>query len=456
MSDVDKHQRQCASNPNIAYTLNIDDHFDEYKFLNTVAGGEDIMLDKSYSVPNPRNVEDSFQQLSVEERKDPPSILNPKRAYSNKIDLNSSNTEVAFKMDSQKDTWEYPNTKNSQECGSKSQMEEDWNSIAENCMILPHLHKHDLFKKTTYDKLSSWIWGGYFTSLGCIDSFKCMFKNIDFEFPHFECGQCEFQIWWEWARYYAGNLDKVKFLHRSYSPVIHSHSVNLVLRSESESWMWSGMGLPNKCLTSPSGTPLVEYKQWICKTCDVRLWYQWIKRKDIVSIIQNPCVHEHFLFKGKYTDFFGHNAIVNWDAGEKTVGVSHQIDQEQMVFRCAPWNFDCCEDWLKYIVETNTNNEKEEIENGMLNESISNVTNNQVVYINGHKHPLIKTVDHSALCDNVISENWLSLKNKSNNSEPIYFKCLKEKCNVQMCALWVSPIVKKVKNVNGQKTCIIF
>jgi hypothetical protein len=104
MSDVDKHQRQCASNPNIAYTLNIDDHFDEYKFLNTVAGGEDIMLDKSYSVPNPRNVEDSFQQLSVEERKDPPSILNPKRAYSNKIDLNSSNTEVAFKMDSQKDT----------------------------------------------------------------------------------------------------------------------------------------------------------------------------------------------------------------------------------------------------------------------------------------------------------------------------------------------------------------
>jgi hypothetical protein len=34
LSDVDKHQRTCASNPNKEMTLNIDDNFDENKFLN--------------------------------------------------------------------------------------------------------------------------------------------------------------------------------------------------------------------------------------------------------------------------------------------------------------------------------------------------------------------------------------------------------------------------------------
>ena len=61
-------------------------------------------------------------------------------------------------------------------------------------MILPHLHKHDLFKKDAYQKPSTWICGGYFTELGCLSTFDCMFKHIDFEFPHYECEECEFQI----------------------------------------------------------------------------------------------------------------------------------------------------------------------------------------------------------------------------------------------------------------------
>eukprot|EP00343_Euplotes_focardii_P004686 CAMPEP_0205811316 /NCGR_PEP_ID=MMETSP0205-20121125/15494_1 /ASSEMBLY_ACC=CAM_ASM_000278 /TAXON_ID=36767 /ORGANISM="Euplotes focardii, Strain TN1" /LENGTH=114 /DNA_ID=CAMNT_0053090321 /DNA_START=379 /DNA_END=723 /DNA_ORIENTATION=- len=39
-------------------------------------------------------------------------------------------------------------------------------NINDNLMILPHLHKHDLHKKTTYDKPSFWICGGYFSELG--------------------------------------------------------------------------------------------------------------------------------------------------------------------------------------------------------------------------------------------------------------------------------------------------
>lgn len=103
--------------------------------------------------------------------------------------------------------------------------------------ILPHFHKHDLHKMTVYDKPSYWICGGYFTEIGCLSSFNCNFKNIDFEFPHYQCHSCEFQVCLECVDYYSQSIEKARFLHRTYQPSFHPHPVKLDLGSESKSWL---------------------------------------------------------------------------------------------------------------------------------------------------------------------------------------------------------------------------
>lgn len=74
------------------------------------------------------------------------------------------------------------------------------------------------------------------------------------------------------------------------------------------------------------------------------------------------------------------------------------------------------------IKESHQEEERVEHENEMMDESINQVKDDQVVYVKIHKHPLLRVVDSSALCEKAIDGNCLSLKNKSNLSEPVYFR----------------------------------
>ena len=325
-----------------------------------------------------------------------------------------------------------------------------------NLMILPHLHKHDLNKKTLYDKNSYWICGGYFTEIGCLNTFNCLFKNIDFEFPHYQCHECEFQICYECVQFYTESPQQVKFLHRTYNPTFHMHPVKLDLGSESKSWVCSGMGLPNKCLSVNNGEALIGHKRWRCADWKVQLWYKWIKRKDVEASANNLIVHEHQLFKGKFSNFFNPAENVLCDAGSKSIGIEHDIDSEQKVLRCAPCNFTWCEECFKIVSENQKEEEKATKEFNLMNQSISNLKGDEVVYISMHPHPLVQVIDDNLLWDFVQNGNCKSLTHKSNLSEAKYFKCLKSSCNFQLCALCTSPYVRKVKSLKKGGTWLIF
>lgn len=325
----------------------------------------------------------------------------------------------------------------------------------DNLMVLPHLHKHDLFKKQVYQKPSTWICGGYFTEAGCLSSFNWMFKNIDFEFPHYECEECEFQVWCDCAKYYAENLEPVKFLHRSYNVPYHAHPVKLELGSERKNWKCSGIGLPNKCLSSQNGESILGAKKWTCESCNVLLCYPCVKRRDIENVDSNYMVHEHYLYKSDFLNYFRQNESIFWDGGEKSWGIGHEIDSQQKLYRCEPWNFNCCEECFQTICQSQKEDELAHKEASMLNESISNLESNQVVYIINHPHPLYQEVDSDALCENAKVDKCLSLENKTSHTEPVYFKWVKTKCDFQLWALCTSPYVKKVKTLKG-KTWVIF
>lgn len=194
LSDVDKHQRTCDSNQNKHETLDITENFDENKFLKRFAEHDDPPIpvsNKSITkVEEFKNVEDSVS-------KSKPKVSTQTVVEKVKrLDLNKFDTENDFEQE------EPSNQQNSEfSVGSSSSSEESEHQprkpkerVREGLMVLPHLHKHDLIKKKVYDKPSTWICGGYFSRLGCLNSFNCLFKHIDFEFPHYQCMQCEFQI----------------------------------------------------------------------------------------------------------------------------------------------------------------------------------------------------------------------------------------------------------------------
>jgi hypothetical protein len=132
LSDVDKHQRTCASNPSKEMTLNIDDNFDENTFLNNFSDNNISQIEV--------NNEDDIQSVR-ENYKKTAAVKGLKSKQLETIDLNK--LVLGSKSEEQKQTI------------SKSQT--STKNSGTDMMVLPHLHKHDLFKKMTYDKPSTWI-----------------------------------------------------------------------------------------------------------------------------------------------------------------------------------------------------------------------------------------------------------------------------------------------------------
>jgi hypothetical protein len=430
-------------------TLNIDDNFDENTFLNNFS---DNNLSQIVG-----NNEDDIQSVQANYNKTA-AVKGLKSKQLETIDLNKLVLDSKLEEQKQTISRSQASTKNNDVQPKKLKAK---NSDTDT-MVLPHLHKHDLYKKMTYDKPSTWIWASYFTELGCLNSLNCMFKPIDYEFPHYQCGECEFQIWLDWAKYYAESLETVRFQHRTYYPVFHKHPVILDMGLERKSWACSGMGLPNNCLSSINGEALIGSKKWKWQQWNVQLWFDWLKRQDIEESCNNMLVHEHQLFKGQVANFFNRNQTVLCDAGERSVGISHDIDNEQKVLRCAPCNFNWCEECYKVIDDNQREEERAINEAGMLNKNITNknITNllpDQVVYVTIHPHPLHQVIDNSALCERVVHGQCVSIDYKSNFSEPKYFKWIKQdKWEFVLWALCTSQHVRRVKTVKKSGACIIF
>ena len=183
LSDVDKHQRTCPSNPHKDDTLVIDDKFDENKFLKRFAGDKDL---KDDDVRESQDLEESKDMTTTMSKVKSHQTSKNVSAKLSRLDLNK------YEDDDQFDT-EPNNLQNNDNEESDSSSDPEPARVQkpklptrDDLMILPHLHKHDLVKKRIYNKPSSWICGGYFTRLGCLNSFECLFKQIDFEFPHYE------------------------------------------------------------------------------------------------------------------------------------------------------------------------------------------------------------------------------------------------------------------------------
>jgi len=99
LSDVDKHQRTCASNPNKDQTLNIDEYFDEQKFLQKFGGNETPVLDQANSMSV---VEESKEKRAsiVKEQSSDSSKTVTKRI--NKLDLNKYTRDDEFDAEERK------------------------------------------------------------------------------------------------------------------------------------------------------------------------------------------------------------------------------------------------------------------------------------------------------------------------------------------------------------------
>lgn len=66
-------------------------------------------------------------------------------------------------------------------------------------------------------------------------------------------------------------------------------------------------------------------------------------------------------------------------------------------------------------------------ESNMMNETLVNLKDDEIVIVSNHKHPLYKVIDENLLCEGAKSGQCFSLENKSMQSEPTYFKCVKKK-----------------------------
>ena len=144
LSDVDKHQRTCASNPNKEMTLNIDDNFDENTFLNNFS---DNNLSQIVG-----NNEDDIQSVRASYKKTA-AVKGLKSKQLETIDLNKLVLDSQFEEQKQTISRSQTSTKNNDAQPKKPKAKNSDTDM----MVLPHLHKHDLFKKMTYDKPSTWI-----------------------------------------------------------------------------------------------------------------------------------------------------------------------------------------------------------------------------------------------------------------------------------------------------------
>lgn len=153
LSDVDKHQRVCEKNPDKSNTLNIDDNFDEKKFLMNYSGGNISDLppinEKTHS--NGLEATEEIDKLRLDHQSSSNKDNKNKSYRKNKINL----AEIApdddeFEMEERKEgiSRQRPAFNSSEEEGSdqEEQPKKPNKKASENWMILPHLHKHDLYK----------------------------------------------------------------------------------------------------------------------------------------------------------------------------------------------------------------------------------------------------------------------------------------------------------------------
>lgn len=105
LSDVDKHQRVCPSNPNRGNALQFDDDFDEQKFLLqcAVAQPHDLVLDKSRSAAPVEERKHSSTRLHAGSRADSSNTVNvlnlKKDMYASDEDKNPcrpKSSQIAF------------------------------------------------------------------------------------------------------------------------------------------------------------------------------------------------------------------------------------------------------------------------------------------------------------------------------------------------------------------------
>lgn len=161
LSDVDKHQRVCEKNPDKNNTLNIDDNFDENKFLMNYSGGNASELPPIKEKPNSNNLnaEEKLERLNLSHQS---SSNQNKSSRKNKINLAElAPDDDSFEMEERKEeiSRQRPvfNDSDEEDNDQAQQPIKPTKKAPENCMILPHLHKHDLYKKKIYEKKSTWI-----------------------------------------------------------------------------------------------------------------------------------------------------------------------------------------------------------------------------------------------------------------------------------------------------------
>lgn len=155
LSDVDKHQRNCSSNPHKDMTLNIDDNFDENKFLNNFSTNNNEN-DKSQIMEADEEYKDSSTAIRLS-KTNSSHVTIAKTKNSGKFDLDKLNLDDEFEVNERKQNAHVSKKSlkdNETDYPKHSKVK---NNDIDNLMILPHLHKHDLYKKKVYDKPSTWI-----------------------------------------------------------------------------------------------------------------------------------------------------------------------------------------------------------------------------------------------------------------------------------------------------------
>lgn len=134
----------CDSNPDKNNTLHIDDNFDEAKFLLNYGDSDEskLAIERARSGMNSRQVEKRLQDLNLTNQKSNGQESKTKRRLN--LDRMMQHDEE-FEMEERKDeiSRQRPvfNNYESDDDNCKKKVKEN-----EDCMILPHFHKHDLFK----------------------------------------------------------------------------------------------------------------------------------------------------------------------------------------------------------------------------------------------------------------------------------------------------------------------
>lgn len=144
--------------------MNIDDGFDENSFLAKIGGDKDLELAKARSLLESQQIAEAPSPADMPAKN--PSVPVDETTIKLERDLNLSDSEEEDgKLEERKKITSNPDKPKQKLSGtSKSSIKDPVKPLKGSSeisqrsqMILPHLHKHDLWKKKIYDKQSTWI-----------------------------------------------------------------------------------------------------------------------------------------------------------------------------------------------------------------------------------------------------------------------------------------------------------